>query len=105
MEFVSDMPAIDNPLDFPNDVHTWFNLTYANYLVLARTLLQSMPDEWQARFTRCLNELYDSYRHVDIPDTYVVRARGSNGKFIEDPIPHYNRGNTHIEPQPTEGEG
>jgi len=28
----------------PCDIHTWFGLTYANYLVLPRTLLQSMPE-------------------------------------------------------------
>jgi hypothetical protein len=100
---VEDVIAED-PYAFPDNVHTWFNLTYANYLVLARTLLQSMSDEWQARFTHCLNELYDCYRHVDIPNTYLVQARGSNGRFIEDPIPHYNRGRAHIEPQPTKWE-
>lgn len=48
-------------------VHLWFNLTYANYAVLHRTLLQSMPDEWQARFVQCMQELDNAYAHLKVP--------------------------------------
>jgi hypothetical protein len=39
------------------DIHLWFELTYAQYLTIPRSVLQSMPDEWQARFVQCLEEL------------------------------------------------
>ena len=51
-----------------------FNLTYANYLVLPRTLLQSMPDEWQARFVALLDELHDAFQHVPQAECYEVTA-------------------------------
>ena len=38
-------------------VHAWFELSYAQYLTVPRTALQSMPIEWQERFVACLEEL------------------------------------------------
>lgn len=79
-------------------IHAWFNLTYANYLTLPRSVLQSMPDEWQTKFVALLEEMEQVYGGLDWPD-YIVTAR-SNGRFIKDPIPHYNRGRTRVEPCP-----
>lgn len=91
-------------------IHTWFNLTYANYLVLPRSVLQSMPDEWQSSFVGLLEELSATYGGLDWPD-YTVNARQPHGgRFMKDPIPHYNRGRTRIDPcppswaRPTRGE-
>lgn len=53
-------------------IHEHFGLTYANYLVLHRTLMQSMPVEWQNRMVRCLNELDAAFDHVDKPNAYKV---------------------------------
>lgn len=55
-------------------VHEWFGLSYANYLVVPRTFLQSMPAGWQLRIVACLRELRDAYEHVDYPDVYDVHA-------------------------------
>lgn len=54
-------------------IHGWFGLTYANYLVIPRSVLQSMPDEWQQRFVGCLEEMGTAYGHLDWPQ-YDVRA-------------------------------
>lgn len=86
------------PIGDEMDVHTFFGLTYANYLVLHRTLLQSMPDEWQLRFIDCVRELQDAFSHLDQANNYMVQARTLDGKFMKDPIPHYNRGRTFVEP-------
>lgn len=122
------------------DVHTYFGLSYSNYLVLPRTLLQSMPDEWQTRFVRCLRELDAAFDHVDQAPGYEVtpadwkyvtdltgaelEATGVTVEFnaergetvyhdrhgnelididkvaipASEPIPHYRRGRTRIEP-------
>jgi hypothetical protein len=53
-------------------VHTWFGLSYSNYQVLPRTLMQSMPDEWQHRMVDCLEELRDAYSHVEQAPGYEV---------------------------------
>lgn len=136
------MNANDEP---ERGIHEWFELSYANYLVLPRTLLQSMPAEWQLRMVACLDELDAAFRHVPQAQVYDVipgRERGITdltdaelrrmgydvdrdsaesefedryydraGDEIEspdcyrvvwptdDPVPHYNRGRTRIEPR------
>lgn len=57
----------------PLDIHTFFGLSYVNYLVLPRAVLQSMPDTWQRQFTAMLGDLDDAFGHLDWPD-YDVRA-------------------------------
>lgn len=86
------------------DIHGWFGLTYANYLTLPRAVLQSMPGEWQERFVAMLHELDESYGHLDWPYSYRVSAIDVNGRFVKDPIPHYNRGRTYIEPSASKEE-
>lgn len=120
-------------------VHAYFSLSYANYHVLPRTLLQSMPDDWQARFVALMDELDNAFDHVDKTEGYDVRAgrwvyinecseaelkvagiteaeenaefyhdaegnelTGNDYAFLpgRDPIPHYNRGRTYIQPGP-----
>jgi hypothetical protein len=132
-------------LDGP--IHLWFNLTYSNYLVLPRTLMQSMPVDWQTRMVACLEELTSAYSHIEHPDAYDVTAavectysdlseedmkelgidratepahaddetwerryydrRGDEHQACDrvlvprlggDPVPHYNRGRTFVEP-------
>lgn len=48
-------------LNFDEDdyIHNWFGLSYANYLVLLRSILQSMDAEWQKKLVNLLNELED----------------------------------------------
>lgn len=53
-------------------IHTHFGLSYASYLVLHRTLLQSMPDEWQARFVGMLRDLDEAFGHIERADCYEV---------------------------------
>lgn len=55
-------------------IHLHFSLSYANYMVLPRTLLQSMPDEWQARFVALVDELGEAFGHVPQAEAYKVQA-------------------------------
>lgn len=82
----------------PVDVHTMFGLTYANYLVLNRTLLQSMPEDWQHRFTALVDEFDRAFANVDRAPQFTVSARDFEGRFIKDPVPHYNRGRAFVAP-------
>lgn len=119
-------------------IHGWFGLTYSNYLVLHRTLMQSMPPSWQRRMVACLEELDTAFDHVEKPTSFIVEpAReieygdlstqqaqrlgvtfpdGSSDTCQDrggtvhqrwettlvptgsDPVPHYNRGRTRIQP-------
>lgn len=87
-QFVNGV-AIDGP-----DIHEWFNLTYASYLVVPRVVLQSMPEKWQKRFVALLNEMNES---IDWPDkkygdNYSVFLRAKDGKFVKDDLANYERG-------------
>lgn len=53
-------------------IHGHFGLSYANYLVLHRTLLQSMPGPWQEQFVGLLEELDAAYGHLDRPNSFQV---------------------------------
>lgn len=55
-------------------VHTWFSLAYTNYQVMPRTLMQSMPIEWQERMVACLEELREAYQHIPQAEVYSVQA-------------------------------
>jgi hypothetical protein len=74
-------------------IHTWFGLTYSNYLVLPRAVLQSMPDEWQEKFVACLDELRETTERAQLecPAHYRVHVVNSRGQYVRDPIPHYRR--------------
>lgn len=56
------------------DIHTSFGLSYANYLVLPRTLLQSMPEDWQHQFVALVDGLHAAFRHVEQAECYDVIA-------------------------------
>ncbi|MFJ2279282.1 hypothetical protein ACIOEZ_34600 [Streptomyces sp. NPDC087866] len=155
---MSENPRPSNVTDGP--IHEWFSLSYSNYLVLHRTLLQSMPTEWQERMVACLDELQHAYSHLEQVEAYEVTpstehivgemtdlqlrmasidvdlyggavppagltgdelaewqekhetaepAYSRNGVELDpvervliptiDPVPHYNRGRTYIEPK------
>lgn len=55
-------------------IHLHFGLSYSTHMVLPRTLLQSMPDAWQARFVALVDELAEAFQHVPQPEAYKVDA-------------------------------
>jgi len=55
-------------------IHEWFSLSYCNYQVIPRTLMQSMPTEWQERMAACLSELQDAFSHIPQAEVYDVHA-------------------------------
>jgi hypothetical protein len=57
-----------------DDIHAYFGLSYANYLVLNRTLLEAMPEEWQLRFVTMLEEYGEAWQHEDTADGYNVET-------------------------------
>ena len=69
------------------DVHGWFELSYASYLVLPRSLMQAMPADWQHQFVRLLEDMQASFRQPN--DHYTVLLRGERGRFVPDPFRHY----------------
>lgn len=80
------------------DVHGYFGLSYDNFKVLHRTILQSLPAHMQHRLVAILEEI-DGWcveNGVECAPAYTLQARDGQGRFIRDPIPHYNRGRTRV---------
>jgi len=71
-------------------VHGFFGLTYSSYLVLPRSVLQAMPNEWQAKLVALLRELGEAFETKWEPDGgYMVKAWGADRKFVSDPFSNY----------------
>lgn len=79
------------------DVHDFFGLTYASYLTVPRSVLQSMPAVWQHKFSLLMDELTDLYGGYDMD--YRVNAVDSRGKFKSDPLRNYERGRRRVPPK------
>jgi hypothetical protein len=69
---MTNAPIKTHSTDGP--IHEWFSLSYTNYQVIPRTLMQSMPVEWQERMVACLEELRDAFSHVPQAEIYKVEA-------------------------------
>lgn len=78
-------------------IHEWFELSYVEYLTIPRSVLQSMPVEWQGRFVRCLNELDDTIDWRPNEGRYWVSLKDSSGRIVADPLRDYERGRRQIE--------
>lgn len=72
-------------------VHTWFELSYAQYLTIPRSVLQEMPEEWQQRFVDCLEELDDTLDWRPKEGRYWVKLKDGNGRYARDPFMDYRR--------------
>jgi hypothetical protein len=73
----NDTPTITSAerrerLDGP--IHTWFSLSYSNYLVLHRSMMQSMPVDWQERAVALFGELNEAFDGVEQAPSYIVTA-------------------------------
>ena len=79
-------------MDKIEPIHAWFGLTYAQYLTIPRTVLQSMPNEWQQRFVKCLEEMNNTIDWKPEEGTYYCYLRKPNGRFTKDPLADYERG-------------
>lgn len=74
-------------------LHAWFELSYAQYLTIPRSVLQSMPIEWQERFARCLYELDAKFDWRPPEGRYWCRLKDSHGHFVHDPLMEYRHPN------------
>ena len=80
-------------------VHGWFELSYAHYLTIPRSVLQAMPSIWQQQFVDCVKQLdaaYDwrpetgtCYRVTlhEVEDNKFGDERW--GEQVEDPLMNY----------------
>lgn len=69
----------------------WFNLTYASYLTVPRSLLEAMPKKWQRRFYKLFSEVDEAFPQGCPAEGqhYEVHTRDETGRFVADPLREY----------------
>lgn len=78
-------------------IHHWFELSYAQYLTIPRSALQSMPDEWQSEFVALLEELDETIDWRPKDGRYWVQLKDKRGRYVADPLMDYERGRRRLE--------
>jgi hypothetical protein len=82
----------------PEPIHQWFELTYAQYVTVPRSILQAMPVEWQRCFVRCLEELDETFAWRPAEGCYWVKLKDGKGRYVSDPLMQYRHPDrVHIE--------
>lgn len=69
-------------------VHEQFGLTYANYLVWPRSILQCMPNDWQLRFAALVDELEQTF---DTSGNYRVLLLDHDDRYEDNDTPDAER--------------
>lgn len=77
-------------------VHDWFELSYAQYLTVPRSVLQSMPADWQEKFVKLLEEMDETIDWRPESGCYWVHLKDKDGHFVKDPLMDYDRGRRRI---------
>ncbi len=70
-------------------IHHWFELSYAQYLTIPRSVLEAMPHEWKERMTKCLEELDEQINWRPSEGRYWVKLKDDKGRYIADPLMQY----------------
>lgn len=79
-------------------IHAWFGLSYANYLVIPRTVLQSLSKEAQLALIHALERVGDEERigtGHNWPGEANIEVKlkdAETGRYIQDPLANYERG-------------
>jgi len=90
-----------------NCVHQWFELSYAQYLTLPRSIMQAMPNLWQEKIVALLEELDRTfawrpnegkqYRVTLHEVDYDAEGEEYWGERVDDPLANYRYAETEIE--------
>ena len=81
-------PATLNPY-WHGPVWDWFELSYAQYLTIPRSIMCSMPREWQERMVQCLEELDEAFEWRPKEGRYWVQLKDDRGRYTHDPLMQY----------------
>lgn len=88
-------------------IHDFFGLSYASYLVLPRTLLQSCSVETQTELCAALEKVYQEEKNnmggqhwPHKAEIHVQLRESGTGRFTQDPLANYERGRRRLWPMP-----
>lgn len=76
----------------------FWGLSYMNFIALHRSIIQEMPHDLQDRLADILNELDANTidnppKDLPVVESYMLVARGPDGKLMKDPMAPYRHGN------------
>lgn len=77
-----------------NDIHSWFELTYAEYLTVPRSILEAMPESWQQQMAALLDEMDATFDWRPHEGRYWVTLNDARGRFVRDPLRQYRHADT-----------
>lgn len=71
---------------YRKDLHTWFGLSYAAFLVMPRVAMMQMPKEWQEQMSELLHQ-YDETINTSAFGVHscFVTVKDENNKFMKMP--------------------
>lgn len=89
----------------PEPIHDWFGLSYAQYLTIPRSALQSMPLDWQLKFVEMMRVLdKDINWRPEAGLRYIVKLceipddpEQEWDQVVRDPLADYERGRRRLE--------
>lgn len=77
----------------------WLGFSYTRYLVIPRSILQSLPVRIQAKFIRAVKEMQDYFECEEIPARGIYKVSLQDGNlFLKDPLRNYEKGRRKITP-------
>lgn len=84
-------------IDGEEPIHDWFGLTYASYVVMPRTVLQSCSVETQRKLIEAFEavaeeELKGTGHNWPYGDDIHITLKDERGRFKKDPLGNYERG-------------
>lgn len=91
-EEIQPNPDFDTP--GYDKLWAWFGLSYASFLILPRSFLHEMPDEWQGRLVDLLREFGTTFSNIpgEYEFEYHVSVR-KEGKYV--PCPEFLKNYRH----------
>jgi hypothetical protein len=76
-----------------DDIQKWFGELEATHVVFHRSIIQSMPENWQKRFLALVTELSCTCTRNGVPvPKLVVVAVDEGGKLVADPLADHQHG-------------
>lgn len=79
--------------DYRDYIHDWFELTYAQYLVMPRSLMEAMPTRWQYDMAKLLEEFDHTFDWRPPTGRYWVQLKDGNGRYVRDDFMEYRHPN------------
>lgn len=83
------MLRLANPRGGHNELSLWFELSYARYLTVPRSILEAMPDEWQGKLAALMREMDETFDWRPEEGRYYCYLRDAAGHFRSDSLQEY----------------